>query len=219
MIYVVFDLEFIVSKGKHFSDIIEIGAIKLREKEGIVEVDDMYQSFVRPRNRHSLSAKTTEFTSITKKDIEHAPNFSAMMGDFVTWIGDEEYYLIAWGQDDKFQLLKHCRYYHQSHDWIRNYNDFQWLLTMRTSGVKHQRIGLSKALEMFKIPFEGRPHRGIDDAYNTAKLFIHLFPTLILEKNKVEEDYLYTSQLVYQTGDDCGYHPFAHLLELLQETS
>ena len=34
-------------------------------------------------------------------------------------------------------------------------------------------VGLLKALEFTGIEFEGSPHRAIDDAYNTAHLFLH----------------------------------------------
>jgi inhibitor of KinA sporulation pathway (predicted exonuclease) len=34
-------------------------------------------------------------------------------------------------------------------------------------------VGLIKALEYTEIEFEGSHHRAIDDAYNTAKLFLH----------------------------------------------
>ncbi|TCS81045.1 3'-5' exonuclease [Tepidibacillus fermentans] len=217
MNYIVFDLEFTVTKKQYMTEIIEIGAVKIRDDEGRLEVVDLFQSFVRPQRHTTISSKTKEFTGITLDDINRAPTFPEIISEFLSWIGDDEYYLIAWGQDDKYQMLKHCKHYNLSYDWIKNYNDFQWLITKRTSGGKHQRIGLAKAMELFEIPFEGRPHRGIDDAYNTAKLFMTLFPTLILEKNGVEEDYLYTSQLVYQSGEDAGYHPFANLQTLLQD--
>ncbi|CAH8476449.1 unnamed protein product [Heterobilharzia americana] len=54
----------------------------------------------------------------------------------------------------------------------------QWLGSHKVG--QKWRGGLKDALHLIGLRFEGRPHRGIDDAKNTARLLLHLLSKNIL---------------------------------------
>lgn len=216
MVYIVLDLEFTVIKNRRYlAEIIEIGAIKIREKNKKLEIVDMFQSFVKPKNK-KITLITTEFTGISQENINLAPKLTKVIHRFKNWLGDEEYYLISWGPDDKIQLKKQCIDYKLPIDWLKNFNDLQKTISKKIDQSHSQQIGLNKALEYFNIPFEGRPHRAIHDAYNTAKIFINTYSDLILEKNNITDENNYILKKVFQTGEE-AFYPFEGLKELLGE--
>lgn len=49
--------------------------------------------------------------------------------------------------------------------------------------AKSAKAGLKSALSTYKLNFEGRPHRAMDDARNTLRLFLHLV-NLELKRNQ-----------------------------------
>jgi inhibitor of KinA sporulation pathway (predicted exonuclease) len=216
LFHIIFDLEFVVMrKQQYLADIIEIGAIKISDHNQSLEIVDMFQTFVKPDTYKVLSKETTAFTGITQSDISQAPSFSNAVKSFREWIGQNEYYLWAWGQDDKYQLVRHCREHKQPIDWIVNYNDLQKQFFRTLSEANYRQVGLKKALEILEIDFEGSHHRAIHDAYNTAKIFMRIFPSLVMEKNCASDEDLYITRSVYKTGDH-HFYPFADLAKLFE---
>ncbi|WP_435924228.1 exonuclease domain-containing protein [Paenibacillus sp. DYY-L-2] len=243
--YIIFDLEFmVVRKQHHLADIIEIGAVKMvapgerateggdddgrvadggvagvcREAEGTPLAPvlvDKFHTYVRPSRNHKLTPDTTTFTGVTQEQVERAPAFPEALKSFVEWIGEEPYYLIAWGPDDKFQFMQQCHYHELALDWLLNYNDLQ-LAFSRLNGMDHgRRFGLKKALEMLEFPFDGQPHRALDDAFNTGKIFTVVYPKMNLATNNAAEEQLTSSELVYSSGDDEKNLPFGDLAKRL----
>ena len=54
------------------------------------------------------------------------------------------------------------------------------------------RLGLEAALAAVGLEFDGRPHRGVDDARNTARLYAHYargFRTLWRAPESVRDEY------------------------------
>lgn len=213
--YIIFDLEFmVVRKHQHLADIIEIGAIKMTEQEGTLVMTDVFHSYVKPSRQYKLTPETTPFTGITQDQVDQAPSFPEALKAFQEWIGEAPYYLCAWGMDDKYQFIQHCRYHQISLDWLQNYNDLQLAFTRLHQSDHRQRIGLKRALDLLQLPFIGEPHRATDDAYNTAKIFLSIFPSIQLVTNNAAEDQLYVSEMVYSTGSEEN-HPFSKLAEML----
>ena len=70
--------------------------------------------------------------------------FSRSAKGFQEWIGEAPYYLCAWGMDDKYQFIQHCRYHQISLDWSQNYNDLQLAFTRLHQSDHRQRIGLKR---------------------------------------------------------------------------
>ncbi|MCI3921112.1 exonuclease domain-containing protein [Paenibacillus sp. TRM 82003] len=220
MHYIVYDLEFTVQRTqRHLAEIIEIGAIRLEDVEGRLTMTDLFHMYVQPSASVGITAATTELTGITSEQAANAPTFPEASAAFRDWLGEpDSYYMCAWGPDDKAQLVRHCGVHRLSLDWIRNHNDIQLAFT-RLQGDEHgKRWGLQRALTASELAFFGQPHRALDDAFNTAKLFRRAFPSLRLERNNAAEEPFYETALVYSTGsdDDAGEadNPFGKLAGL-----
>ncbi|QLG42322.1 MULTISPECIES: 3'-5' exonuclease [unclassified Paenibacillus] len=220
MPYIIYDLEFTVSRNTRYSsEIIDIGAVKVTEGEHGLFVSDSFHTYVRPSNKSVLSADTIQFTGITQKDIDAAPLFPEALNQFIAWMGSESYYMCSWGPDDRTKLISHCRTHQLDVAWITNHNDLQqqWSRTVRKEG-KFRQFGLAQALELCGIEFDGTQHRALDDAINTAKVFMHQFDQFKLETNCAADDEGITSKVVYSsnTEDDDKDSPFGNLAHLFK---
>ena len=218
MDYIIYDLEFTVSRSTRYSsEIIDIGAVKVApiDDEGNLGIIDSFHTYVRPSNKSVLSADTIQFTGITQKDIDAAPLFPEAVQQFIEWLPDS-YFLCSWGPDDKSKFLSHCRTHQMKVNWIKNHNDIQKQISraLRKEGGSRQ-LGLSQALTMSGILFDGTQHRALDDAINTAKVFIHHFDQLKLAENSAADEEGTKSKLVYSSGDDDKHNPFGDLAKLL----
>ncbi|MDO7907169.1 3'-5' exonuclease [Paenibacillus sp. JX-17] len=221
MYYVIYDLEFTVSRNTRYSsEIIDIGAVKLTQENGVLVTVDTFQTFVRPSNRSVLSSDTVQFTGITQKDIDAAPLFPHAAVLFREWLAaDAPYYLCAWGPDDRSKLLSHCRTHEVDASWICNTNDLQQQLSRSLSSEgTYRQIGLKQALELCGIEFDGRQHLALDDALNTAEVFKHYFDRFELERNEAELE-TGGSSLVYSSDDaeDDSSNPFGSLANLFKK--
>lgn len=215
MNYIVFDMEFtVLRKQQHLSDILEIGAIKLCDDDGEPAMVDLFHTYVQPSAHKSISPLTTEFTGITQQQVDNAPTFRDAADQFRGWLGDAPYYLCSWGPDDKFQLLRHCTLHKVNMDWVQNFNDIQLAHTRLKGGDHGQRWGLKRALDDAGITFIGSQHNALDDAFNTAKLFVRMFPQLTLSQNFAADELKYTTTVVYSTSvEEQKHNPFSQLAE------
>ncbi|MDN4072495.1 3'-5' exonuclease [Fictibacillus terranigra] len=215
MDYIVYDLEM----TNRLSEIIEIGAVRLRMMNGELAVTDHFQSFVQPK-MDSLNTRITNLTGITKKDLMNAQPFTTVIKDFKDWIGEGEYYLCSWGPEDKWALITDATFHNTPIDWIINHNDLQFLFSILHDSEKGFRYGLTRALNKLQISLEGSQHRALDDAMNTAKIFVSIHKEIKLEKNPnsfLESKIFEPEKLVYQSKDeeeDGTQSPFASLSKL-----
>lgn len=217
MIYIIYDLEFtVVRKQQHLAEIIEIGAVKIAEVNGSLQIVDKFQTFVRPSKNTVLSKHTTEFTGIRQEDVAGAPDYREAVELWNQWIGREDYYLCAWGSDDKHQLIRHCKEVKLDPGWVKNHNNLQQQYSKKAGGEVYQQVGLKRALEMEGIAFVGSHHRALDDAYNTALVFVKRFEAFELQTNAPEDDYTYSSEVVYSSGEEDSSSPFQALAKLLR---
>ncbi|MCD8502036.1 MAG: hypothetical protein LRY71_10610 [Bacillaceae bacterium] len=67
------------------------------------------------------------------------------------------------------------------------YNDIQKPIGKLISTENQNQIGLKNALDLSEIEVSGKAHRGIDDAINTAHLFIKYIDKIPLQKNTVSK--------------------------------
>lgn len=174
MNFIVYDLEATCweNRGKRQSEIIEIGAIKLNE---YAEVEDTFCRFVKPVVHPFLSPFCIQLTSITQVDVNRAAKFYTVVEEFQDWIeiDDEEYLLCSWGNYDKTQLIKDCEFHDIYSDWAEEHINLK-AQYQQIRGL-NKPFGLKKAVKAEGFEFEGTHHRGIDDAYNLAKIFGKFF--------------------------------------------
>ncbi|WP_088547606.1 3'-5' exonuclease [Paenibacillus aquistagni] len=220
MLAIIYDLEMTVNRKKgEPSEIIEIGAVKVRTLNGQPEIVDKYQAFVRPVYTAKLSADTENFTGIKQADVAQASTLQDVLDSFIAWIDAEEYALLSWGEDDKVQFVKECRDKKIPLYWLMNYTNLQKQVTKLMERGKNQQIGLKPALEALQIPFVGDHHRALDDAYNTALIYLHFEDRIQLQRNETSDYEQYKSELIYQddaeTEDErLSKSPFAALANM-----
>lgn len=171
MNFIIFDLE--CTCWQHdppgfVQEIIEIGAVKVNRYG---EVSEKYDKFVKPVVFPVLSAFCKELTSITQENVNRAKTFPHVIETFRDWIDvDEEYLLCSWGNFDKKQLIHNAQYHGLEHTWMQEHIN----LKDQYKELKRYKnpAGLKKTVEKEGFEFEGIHHRGFDDAYNLAKVFI-----------------------------------------------
>lgn len=175
MKYVVIDFEFtdIPKTKKNLRyitkhEIIEIGAVKLDEKCNRI---DTFSLFVKPEFS-PLAPHCAALTGISNSDLENAPVFEEAFKLLEYWLGDDEYKIYTWSDSDKTQFTKECMMKGLNNKFSniigRHWTDLQKLFS-RFSGIR-QRMQLEKALNSLDIKIEGKMHRAIDDAINTAEI-------------------------------------------------
>jgi len=214
MLAIIYDLEMTVKRKKGaFAEIIEIGAVKVTENEGTFAVADTFQAFVKPTLSPKLTDDTVNFTGITQEDITHASTLQDVLDQFIAWIDTDDYALCSWGPDDKSQFLKECRQKKIPLHWLRNHNNLQKQVSTALKREHNQQIGLKAALEALDVPFVGNQHRALDDAYNTALVYIQMQEHIQLTRNEVQEHPSYESSVVYRddTSNEDRDNPFAAL--------
>jgi inhibitor of KinA sporulation pathway (predicted exonuclease) len=214
--YIIYDLEM----TNHLSEVIEIGAVKLKQIDGTLTVVDEFQQFIKPK-QDTVDKKITSLTGITVNDVKHAPSFIEATETFKSWIGTENYFLCSWGPEDKWAFINDAVFHDHSIKWLVNHNDIQLYFSMLFENERGFRYGLKRALTLLEIDQSGKQHRALDDAKNTAKIFIKIFDKITLKKNDqsyTESKLLEPVKVVYKTEEseeeDRMSSPFALLADL-----
>jgi inhibitor of KinA sporulation pathway (predicted exonuclease) len=212
MQYIVYDLEM----TNRLSEIIEIGAIRMKAVNGEMILLDSFQSFVHPK-MDKLNTRITNLTGITKKDLISAPAYTDAIENFKSWIGLEDYYLCSWGPEDKWALITDSSFHQSNIEWIINHNDLQFHFSMLHDSEKGFRYGLSRALQTMELAYEGSKHRALDDAINTARILQKIYKRIEFAKNPtsyLESKLFEPEKLVYKTKTEADISPFASLSKL-----
>lgn len=145
--------------------IIEIGAVALDVKSG--EILDEFHRFVNPEE--PLDSYIKSLTGITQAQVDAGMGIKLALEQLGCWFYSKT--VGAWG-DDAFIVNQQARDL-ELMDWprgLRCYDLLPMADVLRCAIPNAGGGGLSKTLETFGIPFEGRPHRALDDAKNTAFL-------------------------------------------------
>lgn len=172
----VIDLEATCCNDRQFPreemEIIEIGAV-IADGKTFRPIDE-FQVFVRPVRHPVLTEFCRELTGIEQSDVASAGEFPEAMTQLTEWMaGLPDAVFCSWGDYDLRQFERDCRHH-----------DVDWPFGTRHVNVKKcytERFrlkrgdGFSKALEKQGLTFEGRPHRGIDDARNIVRLMPTIF--------------------------------------------
>lgn len=205
MKYVVLDLEmckvmkYQASSFPIKNEIIQIGAVKLNED---YEIIDEYSSYVKPQHG-KINNFIKNLTGITEYHVKKAADLKNVIDTFLQWIGSEETTFIAWSNTDYNQLSREMEYNSIICDGKEALlNPEKWIDYQKVFGDRYNFPNpkkLSEALDLADITFEGVMHDGLNDAYNTARLFATLEKDpeyqLITEKycNKAETEHLSVS--------------------------
>ena len=171
--YLVIDLEATCweqddpTKGVH--EIIEIGLVILSSSK-----EDLWKEswFIKPVLNPQLSTFCKGLTTIQQEQIDSAEKFPQVLQRMerriveITGQAISESLFVSWGNYDRNQFQKDCLLHDCQYPFGGHCNLKQ--VFMKQHKLKH--AGLSGALQLLELPMLGTPHRGIDDALNTARI-------------------------------------------------
>jgi len=150
-------------KTDKIPEIIEVGIVEVDIETQ--EIKRTRQLFVKPEETE-ISDFCTELTGITtRKVMKQGFSYNKMVDIMISKFGSKNKLVVGWGRDDKA--------FRSENTPISDYMNFSALYSIMNKTKEN--IGLSEALKREGMSFEGNPHSGLDDAINTAKLFIKLF--------------------------------------------
>ena len=173
------------------SEIIEIGAVKIRDRT--YEKVDEFSILVKPQMNDRIEHKITSLTGIQYEDVADAVSYEEALKSFSDWIGNEEPARIySWSTSDSAQIQKECQEKQvevpeNMKDWV----DFQKMFP-RVTGIKTERqLSLEYAAELSGVDFdESSAHRALYDARVTAEIVQMVLSGEYKEKMKNVTDVL-----------------------------
>lgn len=150
-------------------EIIEIGAQLLRLPQ--LELEDEFDTFIRPKLNPVLSDFCKTLTSIRQEDVDKAPLFPDALEKFVAWLkpaGPIGSVLFgSWGFYDKNQLKLDCELHGVAYPFDDSHINIKQYVAQK---MGWNGKGVGKALGLLGMEFEGTPHRGIDDVRNIVRI-------------------------------------------------
>lgn len=154
---------------------IELGALLIDTKQ--FQVLDEFQSLVRPIRHPVISEFCAELTGIKQSELKKSEPFQKVFKDFLNWLPPEdELLLVTWGAYDLIQINIDCSF-HQLTPFSPP-NTLNLKQAYRKACKLKKPVGLKKAMEISFGAYTGSHHRALDDARNTAKLFVLVSPSL-----------------------------------------
>ncbi|XP_006780966.1 3'-5' exoribonuclease 1 [Neolamprologus brichardi] len=146
-----------------------------------LEIVDTFQEYVKPELNPQLSDFCVKLTGITQKMVEEADPFPVVLQRVVSWLQERElgtkykYAILTDGSWDMSKFLNiQCRvsrikYPPFAKKWInirKSYGNFYKVPRTQTK--------LSTMLEKLGLTYEGRPHSGLDDSRNIARIAVRM---------------------------------------------
>jgi inhibitor of KinA sporulation pathway (predicted exonuclease) len=166
----VIDLECTCDSNENFSphEIIEVGAVIGTLSQERFNVIAKLQIYVRPVINPTLTIFCTELTGITQRTVDSAINLEDALPLLSNWLQTNNVAAWAsWGKFDANQFARECDLKALTNPMA----DIQHLNLKQLFARKFgHRVGLERAINLRKLAFEGRPHSGLDDALNAARL-------------------------------------------------
>jgi 3'-5' exoribonuclease 1 len=172
--FIIYDIEAtcdrVVPKD-YFHEIIEIGAVRY-DDHGFET--GRFSTLVRPIINPSLTSFCSELTGISQTDVNKADLFPRVMEDFYQWCSHlqegDDFVLCSWGSFDKRVMLSNSKAHEYESEWINQHINLKLQYQMLVKSKIP--IGLNKGLIREGLEFQGTPHRALDDAINTGRIFI-----------------------------------------------
>nr|CAD7256448.1 unnamed protein product [Timema shepardi] len=132
-------------------EIIEFPAVLVdTEKQKVL---DHFQAYCRPVLNPVLSEFCVELTGITQDQVESAPLFPEVLANFEAWLAKHKL-----GTKHKYAIV----------------TDGPWDMGRFLYGQCKVCFCLKLMLEHIEMIFEGRPHCGLDDARNIARILLRM---------------------------------------------
>ncbi|KAK9955284.1 hypothetical protein ABG768_015166 [Culter alburnus] len=146
-----------------------------------LEIVDSFQEYVKPVVNPQLSEFCVKLTGITQKMVDEAKPFNQVLKQAVSWLQKKElgtkykYTFLTDGSWDMGKFLNtqcklsRIKYPQFARKWInirKSYGNFYKVARAQTK--------LICMLENLGMEYDGRPHCGLDDSRNIARIAIHM---------------------------------------------
>lgn len=200
--YVIVDFEATceeVNTANYPHEIIEFPAVLVDIERK--EIISHFQAFCRPTINPNLSEFCTELTGITQEQVDSADEFPAVLKRFELWLKENglgvkhNYAIVTDGPWDMGRFLygqckiSEIEYPRFAQKWVNIRKIFH-------NFYDTKQVCLKLMLEYLDMTFEGRPHCGLDDARNIARILLQLaadgaplLPNEKIHKPKLQVDY------------------------------
>ncbi|CAF3273623.1 unnamed protein product [Rotaria socialis] len=162
------------------NEIIEFPIVLIDVKQQIII--DKFQSYCRPTLKPVLSTFCTQLTGIKQHQVDNAPTFVEVLHNVEKWLNERNLlstsngHKLAFSTDGPWDFTKflqvQCRlssivYPQWAEEWIDIRKEFSRFYSVRRGGIE-------KMLHRLGLTFDGRPHSGIDDSINIARITLEL---------------------------------------------
>ncbi|XP_077399628.1 3'-5' exoribonuclease 1 isoform X1 [Vanacampus margaritifer] len=146
-----------------------------------LEIVGTFQEYVKPKFYPTLSDFCVKLTGITQDKVDAAKSFPMVLKRVVKWLEERElgtkykYTFLTDGSWDMSKFLNiqcrvsHIRYPQFARKWInirKSYGNFYKVPRTQTK--------LSTMLDKLGLQYEGRPHSGLDDSRNIARVALRM---------------------------------------------
>ncbi|WP_219375597.1 exonuclease [Bacillus mycoides] len=172
--FIVFDIErnFRPYKSEDPSEIVDIGAVKI--DVSTMKVIGEFSELVKPSA--SLTRHTTKLTGITKKDLIGVGNFPQIIEKFIQFIGEDSIF-VSWGKEDYRFLSQDCTLYGVECPCMEKESrfDVQKFVFQAYEELFEHTPSLQFAVDQLGLTWEGKQHRALADAENTANIFLKAY--------------------------------------------
>jgi len=141
------------------SEVIEVGIAELDTRA--LEITRAEAIFVRPQHSE-VSPFCTRLTSIAPEHVADAPTFPEVAERLREEYRSLERPWASWGDYDRLMFERMTELHDCPHAVSGRHLNAKTLYALTRGQVRE--IGLARAVANLNLPFEGRPHRGVDDA-------------------------------------------------------
>lgn len=146
-----------------------------------LQIEDTFQQYVRPEINTQLSDFCVSLTGITQDQVDRADIFPQVLKKVIDWMKLKElgtkykYCILTDGSWDMSKFLNiqcqlsRLKYPHFAKKWInirKSYGNFY--------KVPRSQTKLAIMLEKLGMDYDGRPHSGLDDSKNIARIAVRM---------------------------------------------
>ncbi len=154
-------------------EIIEIGAVIVDLVNR--EIEAVKSFLVRPDGL--MGAFCEKLTTLTRADVQYSPPLIVALVQLRHWSKKNKFDIKSmpwgsWGDYDRVQIFRECARKGIEYPFGRAHFNIKGMYSMLTR--QGHGFGVQKALGQLGMMFDGTPHRGVDDAKNTAEILLHL---------------------------------------------
>ncbi|KAM9579517.1 3'-5' exoribonuclease 1 isoform 1-T1 [Guaruba guarouba] len=146
-----------------------------------LEIEDTFQQYVKPEINPKLSDFCISLTGITQDVVDKAETFTQVLQNVIEWMRQRElgtkysYSMLTDGSWDMSKFLNtQCRISRIKYPSFAK----RWINIRKSYGnfykVPRNQTKLTMMLENLGMNYDGRPHSGLDDSKNIARIAIRM---------------------------------------------